>query len=159
MNPANRPFLAPATAWAVSSVAARMREWDRREIFATRVDDDPDRLALAILATPGPAWVAWIGDDPVAAIGLAPMWPGVMSPWCFGTDRFRQVHLLLTRLARTVIIPNARAAGAHRLEVKTMDGHEDAQRWMLKTFRAKHEGTHPKFGQSGETFHTFALIL
>lgn len=154
-----RPHATIATQWAVERIAANMREWDRREIFATRGDDGPDRLAAGVLGTVGPKWVAWLGDEPVAAIGCAAMWPGLMSPWCFATDKFRQTHLLLTRLAKQVIIPMAREAGTHRLEVKTMEGHTDAQAWLKRAFGAHHEATHPGFGRNRETFFTYVLRL
>lgn len=145
---------------AMRSITWNLREWDRREIFATRWSDDPDDLAMAALQLPEVAWVAWRDGEPVAAIGAMPAHPTMWSPWCFGTDRFGQVGLLLTRLARRVIIPvMAAAAPRVRAEVKSLDGHLDAQRWLERTFGARREATHHGYGKGGETFHTYVLEM
>lgn len=139
-------------------ICHNLREWDRREIFAVRWSDDPDDLALAALQLLETTWIAFIGDDPVAAIGTIPLHPTLWSPWCFGTDRFGQVGLPLTRLAKRVIIPvMAAAAPRVRVEVKSLDGHLDAQRWLERSFGARREATHPGYGKGGETFHTYVL--
>lgn len=145
---------------AMCRITHHLREWDRREIFATRWADDPDDLAMAALQMPEISWIAWRDGEPVAAIGTIPMHPTLWSPWCFGTDRFGQVGLLLTRLARRAIIPVMAAAGPRvRAEVKSLDGHEDAQRWLERSFGAHREATHPGYGKGGETFHTYVLML
>jgi len=144
---------------ALRHVAQNMRDWDRREIFATRWNDNPDDLAATIMKLPGPAWLAWRDGQPVAAIGALECWPGVWSPWCFGTHHFGQVALLLTRLGKRAIIPLVRARGGHRLEVKSLDGHVDAQAWLERAFGFRHEAAHPGYGRGGETFHTYAMGL
>lgn len=148
-----------ADAPAVHHVVTHMRRWDRREIFATRWTDEAVAFTNDIMAVPGSRGVAWVDDEPVACIGAMPMWHGVWSPWCFGTDRFPEAALLLTRHAKRVIIPFLRDAGAHRLEVKTLDGHEDSQAWLKRCFGCHREATHPGYGRNGETFHTYVLRL
>lgn len=148
----------PLDAGALETVVSGMRTWDRHEIFATRREGD-DAFVADIVACDGPKWIAWLDGVPVAAIGAVPMWPGVWSPWCFGTDKFPQASLLLTRLAKRVIIPGLRALGAHRLQVKSIEGHHDAQAWLMRCFGCHLEATHPRLGRNGETFHTFVLFL
>ena len=52
-------------------VAHNMREWDRREIFATRWAEDPAELAVDCWRARENAWIARRDEDspPVAAIG------------------------------------------------------------------------------------------
>src|SRR3546814_3299048 len=57
-------------------VAERMREWDRREIFAARWNDDPFPLAAECQLYGSFTWVAHL-DRPIAFVGATPMHPGV----------------------------------------------------------------------------------
>jgi hypothetical protein len=141
----------------VLHVARNMREWDRREIYATRWSDAPEDLAEDIRALRSAFWVAYWNDVPAAAIGVVPVRPKVWSPWCFGTEDFPRVVLGLTKLAKRGIVRSVRYAGGHRMEVKSLDGHTDAQRWLVKCFGAAREGTHPGYGKNGETFHTYGV--
>jgi hypothetical protein len=137
----------------LSFVAHNMRDWDRREIFATRMDDDVDALVKAAAGCGDVSWVA--GDDePIAAFGCAPMWPGVWSMWLMATDNFPQIGFRVTRLITRSIVPMLFAAGAHRLEARSMEGHTDAQEW-LEVIGAKREATHKGFGRDGQDFHVY----
>lgn len=140
-------------------VARNMREWDRREIYATRWSDEPEGIVATVVAGGGPSWVARHKGVPAAACGIVALWPGVWSPWAFGTADFPKVARLLTRLGRRAILPAVRNASGHRLEVKSMDGHTDAHRWMKACFGAEREATHPGYGRGGETFHTYVVRL
>jgi hypothetical protein len=140
-------------------VARHMREWDRREIFARRWSDDPESIVRDVTQAGFPWWVAYVDGEPVSAIGAMHGTPGAWFPWCFGTEGFAMSALALTRLARRVIMPAVRNSGGHRMEVKSIDGHTDAQRWLERSFGARREGTHPRAGKGGETFHTYGLEL
>lgn len=141
-------------------VAHHMREWDRREIFARRYDDDPEAIVQVVVGARFPWWVARVDGVPASACGVLPTEaPGVWAPWCFGTEMFARTALVLTRHGKRFMMPAVRNAGGHRLEVRSLDGHDDAHRWLERTFGAKREGTHPKAGRAGETFHTYGLIL
>lgn len=134
-----------------------MREWDRREIFATHWEDDPVQMATATVSLS--ASFAWVfgKDEPIAAVGAYPVWPGVWAVWAFGTERFPEVALSLTRFIRRIMIPSMKRAGMHRAECKSLDGHADAQRW-LECLGFTREATHRQYGRAGETFHTYALL-
>jgi hypothetical protein len=151
--------LATVTLAGALHIVANLREWDRREIFACKWSDDPELVANQVVNIPGPKWMALCDDRPAALMGCMPLWPGVFAPWCFGTDDFRRVSLLLTRLGRRAIIPGVRASGGHRMEAKSLDGHEDAQAWLERCFGFEREATHRGYGRAGETFHTYALRL
>jgi hypothetical protein len=152
-------ILLPIDIPALRRVIAGMRAWDREEIFATRRGDDNEAFATDIARIQGPKWIAWVSGMPVAAIGIMPCWHGVWSPWCFGTDDFHHAKLVLTRLGKRVIIPYARLEGARRLEVRSIEGHANAQGWLEKCFGCHREATHPNYGRDGQTFHTYALML
>ena len=139
----------------VSYVARNMREWDRREIFATRVDDDPENLVHDVARCGPITWVAGRDSDPIAAFGCAPLWPGVWSMWLFATDKFGDIGISMTRLVTKAIVPMMIEAGAHRLEARSMEGHTDAQRW-LEVIGARREGTLARYGRNKEDFHVYA---
>lgn len=136
-------------------LAHNMREWDRREVFATRWDDDPNILAMDVMRWGSFAHVAWSGNRPVAAIGAIEAWPTVWSVWMFGTDEFPKVGLGLTRFVRNTMIPAIISKGARRGECKSIEGHDEAHRW-LESLGAVREGAPlQNYGKQGETFHTY----
>lgn len=138
-------------------VIERMRDWDRREVFATRFDDDETALLreMSVGALHGQqAWIAGRDDCPVAVYGHLPLWPGVWSMWLVATDNFRSIGKSMTRQVRDVILPALFGAGAHRLECRSMEGHSDAHRW-LELLGARREATHRGYGRGGEDFHLY----
>jgi hypothetical protein len=138
----------------VRYIVENMREWDRREIFATQWDEDPDRFTKYVMATADFAWVAGL-DLPIAAIGAFPVWPGVWSVWMFATDNFRQIGKSLTKHAKKVMIPAILEGEFHRAHCYSMAGHTVAHRW-LEALGACHEATLQGFGRGGEDFLVFA---
>ena len=135
-------------------IIANMRSWDRKEIFATRTDDDPTALAEAALACGPISWVAGRDALPIAAFGCAPMWNGVWSLWLFATDDFGRIGISVTRLVVKSIIPMMVQAGAHRLEARSMEGHTNAQAW-LEMIGASREATLRGYGRDGQDFHVY----
>ena len=141
---------------AVEHVVANMREWDRREIFATRLDGkEVETLAEDVFHVGPVSWVAYQELEPVAVFGCAPCWRGVWNMWFFATDKFPQIGLGVTKLIVRHIVPMLWDGGAHRLQCNSMEGHVEAHRW-LETLGAKREATLRGFGRDGETFHTYA---
>lgn len=139
---------------AVFKVALNMREWDKREIYANRFDDDPMAVARQAIQMGGDVgWVAGL-EEPIAAFGCYLMWPGVWSMWLFATDDFQRIGLSVTKLVKRQILPMLWQAGAHRLEARSMDGHLDAQSW-LEVIGARREATLKGYGRAGENFHVF----
>ena len=137
----------------LAPVIANMREWDRREIFATLDGDDAD-LAEAVGGAGPVTWVAGKGDQPIAVFGCRPMWPGVWSMWFFATDEIDNIGLAVTKVIKNGIVPMLFAEGAHRLECRSMKGHTEAQRW-LTVLGAKREGRLKAFGRGREDFYTY----
>ena len=145
------------TARAVGTVAARMRLWDRREIFATRWDDDAERFAADLCRgfTHGMGFVAGRGCLPIAVFGGIEAWPGLWQVIAFATDEFPLIGAAVTRFIQAEVLPNGIARGAHRAECKSLLGHSQAHRW-LEVLGARREAEHPGFGRNGETFITYA---
>lgn len=134
-------------------VADNMREWDRREVFATRWDDNAAELVDVIMAGGEFGWVA--GEDlPIAAFGAVPTWQGNWQVWMFATDRWPEVALGVTRFIKKVMIPALEEAGCHRAECRSMEGHEVAHKW-LESLGADKESELPNYGRNGETFYLY----
>ena len=146
-------ILGPVEAKGALHVIDNMREWDRREIFATRTGEDNIQLLEDVLNLPGPAWMASKGG-PIALFGCAPLWPGVWSMWFFATDNLHQIGIGVTRVIIKAIVPMLWEGGAHRLECRSMEGHTQAQDW-LEVIGARRECTLARFGREGEDFHVY----
>lgn len=145
--------LRPETAYAV---ALEMRDADAREIGAT-VPHGVTRagFAEACAACAPLAWGVCAADGKaVACIGVQRLWPGVWQAWMFATDRFDEIGIRLTRFARRSIMPAVKAAGAHRVQAYSIEGHETAHRW-LERLGAVHEATLRGYGSQGEDFRLY----
>lgn len=140
-------------------VAQRMREWDAREIYATRWDDRPEGLAKSCMAHEGFSWCFTLDGIPTAAIGGFPMWPNVWAVWCFGTDDFPHVALGLTRFVVKGIMPSLRSpeVGVSRVQCMSMEGHEDAHKWLTYLGGEK-SAPIENFGKERETFYMFQWV-
>lgn len=146
-----------ADAESVIRVACNMRAKDLEECLATRWSDDPMTIAEDTLVYPGLTWVGWLDDEPVAVYGAKPMWPGVWGAFLYATDKFDKIGLPLTKHVRRVIIPGLVAAGAHRVEAKSLGTHETAHKWM-RSFGAREESRMPLYGKGGEEFVTYVWM-
>ena len=150
-------MILPLTLEHTLRVALVMRAEDRREIFATRHRDDAAELArLAVALSRFGAIAATALDRPVAALGAIEAWPGVFQVWMFATDDWPKVALEATRWCCRVLRPAMLAAGGHRAECASLDGHRQAQRW-LERLGFRREATMPAFGRHGETFHRYVM--
>lgn len=152
--------LEPPTLPAVLHILERLRVRDADEIFALRYDDkaDPDRAAYAadIMAVSGFSWVASAADgEPVAVIGARPLWPGVWSLYAFGTDRWGEVLLGLTRHVRDFMIPGILNAGGHLGFCFAKADYADARRW-LELLGGTAENTLKAWGKGREDFVMYA---
>ena len=141
-------------------VTRNLREWDRRELFATRFDDDPDRLAMDVMGW-GP--VGWVAGGVVdgrekasAVVGATELWPGMWSVGMFATDDFPKIGLGLTRFVKRRMIPLIVQQGIRRGECKSIEGHTEAHRW-LEVLGARRDGAALRgYGKGGEPFYTYA---
>ena len=139
----------------ILSVAARMRESDRREIFALMWErDGAEQIADHAFYLSRYRWVAYYNDKPAAVLGVMEMWPGVWQVWMFGTDDFKKVGARLVAYCRPRILQAMSDLGAHRLEAKSMADHEEAH-WFLRRVGGKREGMLQRYGKGGEDFYVY----
>lgn len=135
-------------------VAQNMRERDRNEIFATRWDDDPNKVARDVCASGAFRWGVYLDGAPVAAIGAHPRWPGVWTAWAFATDDWPKVVVPTTRHVRRFMIPALINFGVERVDCLSLATHTDARKW-LTYLGAKEEKSLDKWGKGGETFVSY----
>ncbi len=144
----------PLNAPDLLHIAQNMREWDRKEIFATRFGDSTEELVKELMLFPEFGWIAGIDGEAIAAIGAIPCWPGMWAVWMFATPELSRIGKKLTRFVREAMAPALVSIGCHRAECRSMDGHLDAQRW-LEHLGATREGKLLSYGRHGETFFTY----
>jgi RimJ/RimL family protein N-acetyltransferase len=147
--------LARADIGSLLHICRNLRAADAEEIFAQRWTDDPDELAIEAATRWGSfSWVAGVDEEPIAAIGATPLWPGVWAAWMMGTDRFPEVGKQLTRWAARVMIPAVVDAGCHRAEARTLNSHHQAHAWM-ETLGAKRESVLRRHGRDQQDFYLY----
>lgn len=138
-------------------IARNMRDSDRREIFATRFDNDIASLVTDLLASDPLGGIMLTQDGAaVAAIGASEMWPGNWALWMFATDRWPEVAMEATRFARGTLQRALLGLGGRRAECRSIDGHFIAHRWLGR-LGAEAEAVYPGFGRNGETFIGFVF--
>lgn len=138
----------------IASVTRRMRDVDRREIFATRWTDDPDDLASDLARLNEMSWSARLDGVPAGIWGASPIWPRVWVVFAFGTDDWPHVVLSMTKHIRRFIVPAIVRANAIRVSCASHAQHTEAHRW-LTSLGATLEAEHPNMGKGGERFFTF----
>lgn len=152
---------------ALAFIVQNMREKDRQEVFATAFPLPEDsqttddelfiRQTYDASTREGCGWVAFSEGEPIAAIGISMMWPGVASVWMFATESFPKIALPLTRWAKKTIIQIMNDAGLHRAQCWSLGSHGEAHRWLLH-LGAEQEAVVEGYGRDGETFHLFGWV-
>ncbi len=137
-------------------VCNNLREADRREIMATRWTDDIDALAVDVhQAWCGPlSWSVLHEGRVVAICGAKEHWPGSWSVWLIATEEFPKVALGLTKVVKRRIMPHLMELGARRVEARSIDGHDQAHRW-LGALGGVQEARLRRYGRNGEDFLVF----
>lgn len=110
-------------------IVANLREWDRREIFATRWDDDEAAFVDDFLSRPAMGHIFGL-ERPIGVIGARPLWPGAWAAFMFATDEFAKVGKGLTKRAIRRIIPGVVRAGCHYATAASLEGHLEAHAWI-----------------------------
>lgn len=150
----------PLTLAAVLSVAERMRESDRREVFALAWPgrDTPEAIAMEVVrVTAFGATIHSRDGEPQAALGLAPLWPGVYSAWMFATGRWSEVWRSAVKHALREMRPAAEAAGMWRAQCHSAADHYSGQRF-LRALGFQPEGRPVPFGRGRELFAPWARV-
>ena len=134
----------------VREVALKMRDSDYREFSATSFAETREALAAELETRYGgrlDVYCASLDENAVAIGAFLEIRPNVLTLLFFATDDFRRIIVPLTRFIRQRFSPRLKAAGAHRIECVSIDGHDDAHR-RHHARRAQREGrdVHPRHG-------------
>lgn len=136
----------------VLAVCQHLREQDRREIFATRFDSEPEDLAETTMNLIGSAWMVYDNDrNPVGVLGFHPVSPGIWGAFAFANDNFNKIAISLTRFIRKGILPSLLATGAKQVQAMVWTEYHQARKW-LAGFGAREVAVIPNFGKNGEDF-------
>lgn len=146
-----------ATLIDVTDVACSMRESDRREIFATRWDDDPRNVANDVFSVSRFAWVACYRGRPTVALGAIEESPGVFQVWMFATDDWPRVSRAVTRFAKRDFVAALVGNGGQRAYCRTIEGYDLVHRW-LERLGARRESEQKLQGKNGESFYTYVWL-
>lgn len=139
-------------------VVRNMREIDRREVMATRWNDDLEKFALDCYQVPGMSWVAINKEgEPVVIGGVAFNSPGVGTAWMVGTDKWLSVALEVSRFCKKTINTIFESEEIHRIQAFSAIFHTDSHKWL------KLVGMHPKhvlhqWGKEKDDFILFEVI-
>lgn len=140
-------------------IAANLRAADRVELAATRADMDAVRLTEDAVSRATHAAVAFDREGrPALVLGVSPVHRGVVTVWGFGTERYRDVGVEMTRFAKRVIIPAVIASGVHRAQCLVHPGNRASQRW-LAALGFEPEATLAGFGSGGEDMILYARVV
>lgn len=148
-------YLGPVTFFDLHHIMANLRPYDKVEVTALSWQDDPTKLVQQYLDAGNFQKIVHTPDgEPVALVGAAPLWPGCWHAWAFGTHRWKEVVLTITKHIRRGIVPAMHEIGFNRVQVFALSEYDDAKRW-LRMMGAEHEATHRAYGKNGEDFDLF----
>lgn len=135
----------------VLAICHNLRAHDKREIFATRFDSEPEDLLASTMSLSETSWIAYYNNEPVAVFGIMPIAPDVWSAYAFATDRFPKIAISLTRFIKKGIIPSLLATSAKQVQALVWTEYHQARKW-LRGFGAREEAVIPNLGKGGEDF-------
>lgn len=138
-------------------VAERMRAKDVAEFLPLSRCETASELADLMVEQFGdhPAGYTFHLDEPIAVGAMVEGRPNVVTLLFYATDRFPEIALPLAKFTRRVLFPRYREGGVHRIECVSIDGYEEAHKW-IRLLGLDHEAEMPGFGRGGETYHQFA---
>lgn len=137
-----------------------MRDSDFREFSAVSWAKTRQQLTdimVEIYGNHPGGMCAYAAGNPVAVGAMIEGRPNVMTLMFFATDTLADIALPLTRFIRSTVFPRYRDEGAHRIECISIDGYEEAHRW-IEILGLKREAEFPAYGKNGETFHQFSWV-
>ena len=136
--------------WLCRNLSSR----DHAEVYSVQFAEDPDLLTEKIMISKGFTWIACLDDgEPVAIYGASCLWPNVWQAFAFGTDKYHQVIISLTRHCRQFIIPALRNHGVRMVHCWVKADYQEARQWIRMAFPgAEEEAIVADFGKDGEAF-------
>lgn len=142
----------------VEHVARNLRDGDVREFLPLSFANDKDELASVVTAAYAdhPAGFAFLeGDEPIGIGAMVEARPNVCTLMFFATDSFPRIAIPLAKFTRNRLFPRYRENGVHRIECVSIDGYDEAHRW-IEMVGLSREAVLPGYGRGGETYHQFA---
>lgn len=144
----------------VRFVAERMRDSDFREFSAVSHARTRKQLADVMVDLYGDhpgGMCVYSGGEPAAVGALIEGRPNVMTLMFFATEAMADIAIPLTRFIRNSVFPRYREDGVHRIECISIEGHDEAHRW-IEILGLKREAVFRGYGKHGEAFHQFAWV-
>ncbi|MEM9107214.1 MAG: hypothetical protein AAGC96_16300 [Pseudomonadota bacterium] len=146
-----------ATLRDVSFIAANLRSCDREEIECQVAPGTrPSEIAVFCLRG-SQSWTVFRDGLPLGAFGFAPISSGVLNGWAFGRQGFGRCIPTVTRFVFREIVPGWLDQGIRRIEVRTIESHKSAHRW-LEAAGASRICALEDWGRSGERFYLYAWV-
>lgn len=144
--------VAPAEPADARRLAPRLREADRREVFAA-AGLDPLIALSASLGRSALAWTGWVGAEPVALFGVArpSLLAGVGLPWLLGSDLLLRHQRAFLRRCPGYL---ERMRRGHLLLHNWVDERNAASRRWLAWLGFRFDPPAP-FGRFGRPFRRF----
>lgn len=147
----------PATLRDVSFIAANLRVCDREEIDCQVAPGTRPSAIAAFCLHGSQSWTVFRDGLPVGAFGFAPISDGVLNGWAFGRPGFSRCIPAVTRFVFRNVVPGWLDQGIRRIEVRTIESHEGAHRWM-EAAGATRCCALDDWGRSGERFYLYAWV-
>ena len=144
-----------ATLRDVSFIAANLRTSDREEIDCQVAPGTRPSEIAAFCLQGSQSWTVFRHGLPVGAFGFAPISDGVLNGWAFGRPGFGRCTPAITRFVFRDVLPAWFDHGIRRVEVRTIDSHASAHRW-LEAAGATRCCTLEDWGRNGERFYLYA---
>lgn len=142
----------------VSWIAANLRKCDQIEI-ACQVSKDakPEQIAASSLASSTQAWTANYKGFPTVAFGFGEVSYGVLVGWAYGRDGTERCIPAITRFVFTQLVPQWLSSGVRRIEVRTIESHHSAHRW-LEMAGARRVCALDAWGRNNERFYLYEWV-
>lgn len=143
----------------VYAVARNMRERDYDEFSAVSHADTREDLAQVLDIRYGnhPDVMCGSADGtPICIGGTIEARPNVITLLFFATNDFPKIALPITRFIRKNLFPKLIAAGTHRIEAVSMDGHDQTHAWLRTIGLDAETGPLRGYGKHGEAFVQFS---
>lgn len=142
-------------------VARHMRERDVEEFMAVSSAANREMLVEGLVARYGnrqDVIAARLDDEPVC-IGITyESRPNVITLGFFATDKFPTVALRVTKFVRR-LLDRYEDCGVHRIEAVSLDGYQEAHRWLGILGLYPETGIMKAYGRNREAFIQFARVV
>lgn len=142
----------------IQRVAASMRDIQRKAALALCGSDDIMEAIMPLATSPTIGATVWKGDEPIVAIGVVLVHPGVGSTFMYSTDRWREVLIETTRFFKRGLVPGLVRAGIHRIQALGLAGDPQTDRWKV-LLGATHSAELRSYGKNGEDYVLHSMVF